>query len=299
MTHSLRTIAFLTAMTAVVTGCSTVDIARRKPIPFASDGQPAVRCVCLWQEAEGQLETGETTRGFAGQVYFFTAESEAPVAVEGDVQVFLFDDHGSPEEQARPISQAGFANVEWQAMRHESKLGPAYSLFVPYPRAGNYEANCALRVRLTHPDGTAMFSKMTPVKLLGLPRPERQEQVHAVDSRREQQWVADQRPATEERTTGETIGIRRGHRLILNQQAEAPSRGHEISRDSLSERQPAPDTNSRVKYYEDKLQTILKQRAAKQSAEGHRGHDVIQQTGYQQSSGSGQSRHSDNPFYSF
>ncbi len=299
MTRSLGTIAFLCVLTVVVTGCSTVDIAGNKPVPFASDEQTAVRCVCLWQEVEGLSESGQTTRGFAGQVYFFATESEAPVAVEGDVHVFLFDDHGSPKEQARPISQAEFANVEWQTMRRESKLGPAYSLFVPYPRGGSYEANCTLRVRLTHPDGSAVFSELTPVKLPGLPRPERQQQVHAVDSRREQQWVAERRSTIEERTTGETIGVRRGNRLILNERPEGPSRGHEITRDSSSQLQPAPEVNSRVKYYEDKLETLIKQRAAKQAAENHRSADTIQQTGYQQTSGSDQPRRADNPFYSF
>lgn len=299
MTRSLGTIAFLCVLTAVATGCSTVDLAGNKPVLFASDEQPAVRCVCLWQEAEGQLETGQTTRGFAGQVYFFVAESEAPVAVDGDVHVFLFDDHGSPEDQAQPISQAGFSNIEWQSMRNESNLGPAYSLFLPYPRPGKYEANCVLRIRLTRPDGSALYSEMTPVKLLGLPRPEQQEQVQTVDSRREQQWVAERRSATEERTTGETIGVRRGNRLILNERPQTPSRGHKIGRDSLPERQPDPEADSRVKYYEEKLQTILKQRAAKQAPENHGAAGTIQQTAYQQASGSDQPRRTDNPFYSF
>ncbi len=183
MTRLQVSFAFLTVLMASVAGCSTVDIAGRKPAPFASADHPAVRCVCLWQEAKGQAETGEITRGFAGQVYFFTADDQSSVGVEGDVHVFLFDDHGSPDQQARPISESGFANVEWQAMRRDSQLGPTYSLFVPYPRAGNLEANCALRLRLTQPDGSTLFSEMTQVKLPGLARQKRMQEVSQSRSR--------------------------------------------------------------------------------------------------------------------
>lgn len=302
MTRLQVSFAFLTVLMASVAGCSTVDIAGRKPAPFASADHPAVRCVCLWQEAKGQAETGEITRGFAGQVYFFTADDQSSVGVEGDVHVFLFDDHGSPDQQARPISESGFANVEWQAMRRDSQLGPTYSLFVPYPRAGNLEANCALRLRLTQPDGSTLFSEMTQVKLPGLARQKRMQEVSPVDSRREQQWSAEHQPAREGRTTTETIGMRRGDRFIATATSGTQSRGTEIGRPALTAGKANPDIDSRVKYYEEKLQTILKRRAANQSSQ-HRpaqyGPGTIEQTGYEPSNGNGQPQQLENPFYSF
>jgi hypothetical protein len=300
MTRTLVSFALLFTM-AAISGCSTVEIAGHKPTPFASADHPAVRCVCLWQDAEGQAETGQTARGFAGQVYFFTAQNEAPVAVEGNVHVFLFDDHGSPAEQARPISQAAFDSSEWQTMRHESKLGPAYSLFVPYPRAGNYEANCTLRLRLTQADGSTLFSEMAHVKLSGLDRQQRKEEVSPIDPRREQQWSAEQQTVSEDRTTGETIGMRRGDRFIATANPGTPSRGTEIGRPVLPAEKANPDIDSRVKYYEEKLRTILKQRAANQSSQNQRpqhGPGTIEQTGYQQLGRDGASQ-LENPFYSF
>lgn len=302
MTRTLVLLVFLSAIAAGISGCSTVEIAGHKPTPFASADHPAVRCVCLWQDAEGKTETGQTTRGFAGQVYFFTAQNEAPVAVEGDIHVFLFDDHGSPAEQARPISQAGFDSGEWQSMRHESKLGPAYSLFVPYPRAGNYEANCTLRLRLTLPDGSTLFSEMTQVKLPGLARQELKQEFSPVDPRREQQWTGEQQTTSEGHTTTETIGIRRDGRLIATANPVTPSRGTEIGRPPLPAERANPDIDSRVKFYEDKLQTILKRRAANQSSQNQSAQNspgTIEQTGYQQSSGDAQPQQFENPFRSF
>ncbi len=297
MTRTLRTFACLTVLAMAITGCSTIELAGQKPVAHASADRPAVRCVCLWHEAKGQTETGQTARGFAGQVYFFTAQGETPVAVEGDVHVYLFDDTGSPEEQARPVAEVGFANVEWQSMRHESQLGPVYSLFVPYPRDGNYEANCTLRVRLNRPGSPPLFSDMTSVKLSGLPRQEQRLAVQSVDPRREQQWANETPMLSEQRTTGETIGIRRGDRLMAT--TTSPSRGTEIGQQTLHAQQPTPNANSSVRYYEEKLQTILKQRAEGRAAEHHRSSSGIEQTGYEQSAFDGRRQPVENPFYSY
>ena len=302
MVRHLASIAFLFAMTVVLAGCSTLRIADHKPAVFATVERPAVRCVCLWQEGKGQTDSGQTARGFAGQVYFFTASGESPVAVKGDVHVFLFDDHGSPAEQSRPISEAAFADSEWQSMRHKSQLGQAYSLFVPYPRAGNLEANCALRVRLTRPDGSVLYSDMALIKLLGVPRPEQKTNVSAVDPRREQQWAGETSPPNESRTTTETIGMRQGNRFMATAISEGPSRGTEIGRPPLPAERANPDIDSRVKFYEDKLQTILKRRAANQSSQNQSAQNspgTIEQTGYQQSSGDAQPQQFENPFRSF
>ena len=187
-------------------------------------------------------------------------------------------------------------------MRRESKLGPAYSLFVPYPRGGNYEANCTLRLRLTQPDGSTVYSEMAYVKLPGLARQERKQEVSPVDSRREQQWSGEQGLYSESRTTGETIGIRRGGRLIATATPGTPSRGTEIGRPVLPAEKANPDIDSRVKYYEEKLQTILKRRAANQTSQNlpvQYSPGAIEQTGYQQSGGNAQPQQVQNPFYSF
>ncbi|MBI1314281.1 hypothetical protein GC176_23545 [bacterium] len=255
-------------LAAGLAGCSTVEIPRHKSMPQADAKHPAVRCLCLWQQGEGQTATGQSARGFGGQVYFFTAEKEMPVAVEGDVHVFLFDDYGTPDEQARPISEQHFTPFEWKALLHESQFGPVYSFFVPYPRTGDYEANCSIRVRLTRPDGSRLFSELTPVKLVGTPRPDQVVQQQPLDRRREQQWTADvtgENDGSSLRST--TIGVRQDGRFVAaldpsrstENATKTPAMTGENAATSTSQ-ELDPEQEARIRYYEEKLKSLMKQR---------------------------------------
>lgn len=279
--------------TGLLCGCSTVRVDTQ--LPLALPRQSPDRCLCLWQQAEGQTPDGRTTRGFAGQVYFFSSDSEAPMTVRGQVQVYLFDDHGTPEEQTRPIYQAGFDSAEWESMLHESQLGPVYSLFVPYPRPGDFEANCTLRIRLTGDDGTRVFSELTRIKLTGKPRPQSNTQVHTIDPRLEHQWTGGQTPEHQQPALeSTTIGIRRGDRLLAASRPESSSSAPEES-----QLQPEPNEDasarSRVQYYEDKLRRMMLQRRTGRVPPGS-GSD-IQQTSHHEAPAPATTR--ENPFLDF
>jgi len=148
-------------------GCATfdlthIDLRSRK----ATARNPAIRIVCLWEPAEGRDPKGVPCKGFAGQVLFLTSSS-LPVSVEGDIRVYLFDDQGTAEDQAKPLHQFDFDTGAWAQHYSYGTLGPAYNVFIPYMRRGPNDATCALRVRLTPKKGPAIFSDMTSIKLLG------------------------------------------------------------------------------------------------------------------------------------
>jgi len=169
MSSVTRTVSTLLAgwllLTAV--GCATlnlpnVDLRSRK----ATARNPAVRVVCLWEPAEGRDPNGVPCTGFAGQILFLTNTS-LPVSVDGDVRIYLFDNHGKPEEQTKPLHQFDFDSGSWSRHYTYGTLGPAYNVFVPYMRHGVYDATCALRIRLTPKNGPVVFSEMTSIELLG------------------------------------------------------------------------------------------------------------------------------------
>ena len=151
-------------------GCASLKFSGPGSLLKSSSTAPAVRCLCFWQPVETQDITGLPVRGFGGQVYFFAADSEEPVAVEGDVRVFVFDDFGTPSEQARPKDIQDYDALVWNSFRNKSQVGTNYTLFVPYKSTSKYEAVCSLRLRLTRPDGSQLFSDMATVKLAGEPR---------------------------------------------------------------------------------------------------------------------------------
>ena len=187
----------------IATGCSSLSL-KKPAFTVATVKNPAVRCLCLWQQAEGPGLRGENCRGFAAQVFFFTQGNEVPVVVSGDVRVYLFDDVGSEAEQAKPIHQVDLTQAEWNNRVTDSQFGPAYNVFIPYVRPGSTEANCALRVRLTRPDGSFLFSELTQVRLTGSPRREAPTPPQSAD---DVASVRDQRDAPAIRST--TIATQR------------------------------------------------------------------------------------------
>jgi len=130
-----------------------------------------IELITAWQEGEGPgINNQAVTRGFSGQVYFITEGRGLPSEVKGGIRVYLFDDQGTPEEQKKPIYQFDFTPEAWQLHSTMTKLGPAYTVFIPYTRSGGHLAECALRIRYTPPSGPAVYSKMVSLTLGGAKR---------------------------------------------------------------------------------------------------------------------------------
>ncbi len=157
-----------------LSGCATTNLLSRfsgQPrFSRATAKNPAVRCLCLWEPAEGIGVDGKPARGVVGQILFFTRNSVSSVEVDGDVRIFEFDDQGSTDEQAQPLHLFDFSADAWKTYLTSTQFGPAYQLFVPYSRKGRHQADLALRLRLTPANGPAVFSDLARVALSGYER---------------------------------------------------------------------------------------------------------------------------------
>lgn len=148
-------------------GCATLDWPWSKDrVLQATPRNPAVQILCLWQSSTGRDPDGLPCRGFAGQIIFLSARGVAPVAVKGDVRIYVFDDQGSLEERAEP-RMWDFDSGAWSMHLTNSSLGPTYSVFIPYTKAGAEQVSCTLRLRLTPEDGAVLFSETAKVILPG------------------------------------------------------------------------------------------------------------------------------------
>ncbi|WP_417848173.1 hypothetical protein [Thalassoglobus sp.] len=161
----------------LLSGCQMMTSVNQH-LPFAAKPPGKVRgtpveMICLWEAAEGNGLNNQPARGFAGQVLFFDQNGEEPVEVHGDVEIYLFDDLGTPEEQSKPIYKYEFEKEVFESFKTETNLGTAYQLFVPYPKKNAYEVNCSIRVRVTPETGRAIYSKMAQVMLPGTQPPAR------------------------------------------------------------------------------------------------------------------------------
>jgi len=159
----------LSAYMLLQSGCALTQIPLFNPhsIPVADAKNPAVEIVTLWQPAEGRDMDNLPSRGFAGQIMFFSHKRKEPVKVEGDVRIYLFDDLGSEDSQTKPIHQFDFDAGSWNTYLRETNLGATYQLFIPYTRKGSHQAHCSLRVRFTPQEGQPVYSDMASITLLG------------------------------------------------------------------------------------------------------------------------------------
>ncbi len=162
-------LAVVGLLLALGSGCSGLPIlkSKRAQIPEANSKNPVVRVISVWEPSEGQGLDGLPTRGFAGQLLFFTPGNNSPVRVNGDVRIYLFDDQGTPEERSKPIHQFDFVGDAWTVHLQNGALGPSYHLFIPYTKRHPYQCRCSLRARLTPKDGPPVFSETVQITLRG------------------------------------------------------------------------------------------------------------------------------------
>ena len=161
----------LVAVHGMLSGCVTSGLDSNatpvKRFVKATPNNPAVKCLCVWQTADGFDSEGKSCRGVAGQVFFFNQGNAIPVVVDGDVRVFVFDNHGSEADQAKPLSQFDIDRQTWNTQLTRTQFGPAYRLFVPYTRPGRNQAELALRLRMTPDNGPTVFSDLSTITLAG------------------------------------------------------------------------------------------------------------------------------------
>ena len=163
----------LVLVLAVVSGCqsfngSVLSLLRSKPdIRWTDKDNAAVRCLCLWQQAEGTWND-RPCRGFGGQIFFLDRSGAEPVAVNGDVRIHIFDDQGPLGGRAKPVHTFNFTDGAWNAFLVKTQFGPAYNIFVPYTRSGAAAAECSIRVRLSGAEIPTVFSEMAYIELEGV-----------------------------------------------------------------------------------------------------------------------------------
>jgi hypothetical protein len=135
---------------AMLPGCASIaNFAAMRSIPVSGPQNPVRDIAGIWQQGEGRDERGRPSRGFCGQLMFLTMGSKKPGIVKGSVDIYVFDNVGSVQEQARPLKTFHFTSEEWATFQRLTNLGMTYQLFIPYTRPGGHDAECQLHVKFT------------------------------------------------------------------------------------------------------------------------------------------------------
>lgn len=149
---------FMRASSSVVNAPSYMLEAVRGP-------KPVSKMLCLWEAAEGQGLDEKPSRGFAGQILFFTHGEPSPIKVKGTVRIYQYVDYSPSQEDPSPIHTFNFDAGAWEVHRTESTLGHSYNVFLPYVRKDKGHVVCALRVEIESEDGRKVSSPYTEVTL--------------------------------------------------------------------------------------------------------------------------------------
>ena len=84
--------------------------------------------------------------------------------------ISVFDDQSPIEDRSQPIHNWEFKGDAWAIHLQDSSIGPSYSVFIPYSRKGNHQAQCALQARFTPENGAQpLYSDTVAVLLPGPP----------------------------------------------------------------------------------------------------------------------------------
>ena len=244
-------------------GCTTFHVPFEKKIPKASATDPVVQVLCLWQQAEGRDPEGYPCKGFSGQILFLSNKAATPVQCEGDVRIYLFDDQGDTEAQAKPLRQFDFDAGSWDVHLTKTSLGPTYSVFVPYVRRGVKDANCALRIRLKPKNGPVVFSDLSNMPLNGNKKPVMGESAKPLSIEETDRMAADEMAGKLRRTTTISMGSnpKTTESLAGPKKEEKVNQIQLASHEVVSESPKESADAERIRRLESMVQQLLEQKS--------------------------------------
>jgi len=165
---SLLAIALL--FWAALSGCAPLNL--RDSLSFwDSHPKPQVptRTVEFWSE-EVLTEPGMPgVRGFAGRVMFYNEKDAKPVAVDGTLTVFAFEDSDRNLGYTAPEKKFIYLPEQLQKYYSKSELGHSYSLWLPWDEVGGLERKLCLVARFEPRKGPPVVSKPCHKLLSGVP----------------------------------------------------------------------------------------------------------------------------------
>jgi hypothetical protein len=169
LTFRRLVIAMFAGLALAPAGCSKFDL--RKGIPWTpgADGEleRPMKIAASWTDTVMSHGDEVPVRGFGGRLMFYAREDAKPVKVKGSLVVYAFDETGRDPRNVRPNRKFVFSEEEFDKHHSESKIGHAYSIWLPWDRVGGPQAEISLLVRFTPKDGGMVTGEQQTVLLPG------------------------------------------------------------------------------------------------------------------------------------
>lgn len=122
--------------------------------------------VALWKDDVMSSPGTGSSRGLGGRLYFYD-ESNHPIPVKGKLVVYAYDDSTQQQLNREPERKYVFDDAELQTHFSESDIGPSYSVWLPWDKAGGAHAEVSLIPMLTTTEGKVIIGEHSRHVLAG------------------------------------------------------------------------------------------------------------------------------------
>ncbi len=142
--------------------------------PATPDPEIPSRLVATWADTVLNKAGQPSQRGFGGRLIFFKEGSQDPIRVDGQLVVYAFDDTDRPDYETHPTRQYVFPREQLPKQESDSKLGPSYSVWLPWDEVGGPQKKISLIARFEPAGGPILLGEQTRHLLPGVAPPEQQ-----------------------------------------------------------------------------------------------------------------------------
>jgi hypothetical protein len=143
----------------------------KKGMPWHKDDEPKpgmpTRLVDTWTDTVLHQKGEPSQRGFGGRIHFYDVEGGSPILVDGQLVVYGFDEQNRDPTDNRPTRRFVFPPEQLAQHMSESKIGPSYSVWLPWDAAGGEQKNISLICRFEPREGTLIVGDQSAQRLPG------------------------------------------------------------------------------------------------------------------------------------
>lgn len=159
------------AAAALLAGCAALGKPAKGPtsaLSAAKKGQSGVpvKMAAIWSPAVLNRPGETPMRGFGGRLYFYDAENR-PVAVEGQLMVYAYDDSNPYSDGKAPDRKFAFTAEQFAQHYSPTELGDSYSIWIPWDAVGQPQVEVSLVPILTTTSGQLVIGQPSRALLPG------------------------------------------------------------------------------------------------------------------------------------
>jgi hypothetical protein len=168
-------IVFFGCLAFALSGCQAVRPDWTKnwfgsnPKVQESKFETPAKMAAIWTPAVFNQPGQPPTRGLGGRLYFYDANNR-PVAVEGQLVVYAYNDRTPDAAQRIPDRKYAFTPEQFTEHYSPTELGAAYSVWIPWDQVGQVETELSLVPVFTAAGGQLLMGQASKSLLPG-PKP--------------------------------------------------------------------------------------------------------------------------------